>query len=178
MSPARDLLESVTLELYAPSFRKLLIKQALTLKGPSLCLIFSHPKKELIILVPVFCLYDTSSPVQQGPHGNVDLSARRSSHVGPCSKLCQSSNFTSAGPSSYIHIPSKMHIFLAKSSAISPLNGISILGQVPSLCGDLSASRLSTGVGTFVRQSRAFGTSTSKKQFGSKNFPEVLPSQG
>ena len=33
--PVRDLLESVMLELYVPSFRKLLIKQALTLEGPS-----------------------------------------------------------------------------------------------------------------------------------------------
>lgn len=76
--------------------------------------------------------------------------------MGPCSKLCQSSNFISTDPSSYIHIPSKLHMFLANSSAISPLSGISILGLVPSVPGDLSVSRLSTGVGTFICQSSAF----------------------
>lgn len=167
LPPVRDLLESVMLELYVPSFRKLVIKQALTLEGPSISCSHIPGKKELPILVPVFRLCHQCS----GPRGHVDFSERRSSH-------CQSPNFISTDSSSHIHIPSKMHIFLAKSSAISPLSGISFLGRVPSLSGDLSASRLSIGVGTFARQNSAFGVPTSKKQFGSKNFPEVLRSQG
>lgn len=107
------------------------------------------------------------------------LTSVRGAHiVGLCSKLCLSSKFIPTDPGSHSHIPSKMHIFLAKSSAISPLSGISILGRVPSFSGDLSASRLSIGVGTFACQSSAFGAPTSKRQFGSKNFPEVLLSQG
>lgn len=102
----------------------------------------------------------------------------RGAHTGgPCSKLCQSSNFISTDPCSYIHIPSKLHIFLANSSAISPLSGISILGLVPSVPGNLSASHLSLRVGTFARQSSAFGAPTYRGQFGSRSFPEVLLSK-
>lgn len=70
------------------------------------------------------------------------------------------------------------YTFSANSFAISPFSGTSILGLVPSMPGDLSASCLSIGVGTFARQSNAFGAPTSQGQFGSRDFPEVRLSQG
>lgn len=44
---------------------------------------------------------------------------------------------------------------------------------MPSVPGNLSASHLSLRVGTFARQSSAFGAPTYRGQFGSRNFPEV-----
>lgn len=104
---------------------------------------------------------------------------REAAHTGgPCSKRCQSSNFIPTDPCSHTYIPSKRHILLANSSIISPLSGISVLGLVPSVPGDLSASHLSLGAGTCARQSSAFVAPTSRGQFGSRNLPEVLLSQG
>lgn len=129
---------------------------------------FSHPGKERAARPGPSFLSVTSAMVPTV----MLISEREGPHIA------MAPNFTSTDSSSHIHIPSKMHIFLAKSSAISPLSGISFLGRVPSLSGDLSASRLSIGVGTFACQNSTFGVPTSKKQFGSKNFPEVLRSQG